>query len=73
MQGEQGGPSTVHQGSATTAKELEGLPSLKEVKRLNEGHRNFSDACITSVIRSGRGSEGIMKMLDVNETFGPKS
>ena len=36
--------------------------------------RNFPNAWITTVIRKGRGSEGVMKMLgEANEALGPLS
>ena len=39
-----------------------------------EDPKNFPNAWITTVIRKGRGSEGVMKMLgDANEALGPIS
>ena len=39
-----------------------------------EDPKNFMNAWVTTVIRKGRGSEGVMKMLgEANEAFGPIS
>ena len=53
-------------------KDLRVLHNFKEVNGRNvEDPRN---AWITTVIRKGRGSEGVMKMLDeANEALGPLS
>ena len=51
------------------------LRNFKEVNGRNvEDPKNFPNAWITTVIRKGRGSEGVMKMLgEVNEALGPIS
>ena len=64
MQGRRGSPGSFTQGPAASAKGLQGPPQLQRSERRNgEDPKNFPDAWITSVIRKGQGSEGIMKML----------
>ena len=56
-------------------KDLRVLHNFKEVNGRNvEDLKNFPNAWITTVIRKGRGSEGVMKMLgEANEALGPIS
>ena len=56
-------------------KDLRVLHNFKEVDGRNvEDPQNFPNAWITTVIRKGRGSEGVMKMLgEANEALGPIS
>ena len=56
-------------------KDLRVLHNFKEVNGQNvEDPKNFPNAWITTVIRKGRGSEGVMKMLgEANEALGPIS
>ena len=56
-------------------KDLRVLHNFKEVNGQNvEDPKNFPNARITTVIRKGRGSEGVMKMLgDENEAPDPIS
>ena len=56
-------------------KDLRVHHNLKEVNGRNvEDPKNFPNAWITIVIRKGRGSEGVMKILgDANEALGPIS
>ena len=54
-------------------KDLRVLHNFKEVNGRNvEDPKNFPNSWITTVIRKGRGSEGVMKMLgEANEALGP--
>ena len=56
-------------------KDLRVLHNFKAVNGQNvEDQKNFPNARITTVIRKGRGSEGVMKMLgDENEALDPIS
>ena len=56
-------------------KDLRVLHNFKEVNGKNvEDPLNFPKAWVTSVIRKGRGSEGVIKMLgEANEALGPVS
>ena len=56
-------------------KDLRVLHNFKEVNGRNvEDPKNFPDAWITTVIRKGRGSEGVMKMLgEANVALSPIS
>ena len=64
-----------HKVQLQLIKDLRVLHNFKEVNGKNvEDPLNFPQAWVTSVIRKGRGSEGVMKMLaEANEVLGPIS
>ena len=61
----------LHRVQPQLIKDLRVLHNFKEVNGQNvEDPRNFPNSWITSVIRKGRGSEGVMKMLvEANEAL----
>ena len=64
-----------HKVQPQLIKDLRVLHNFKEVNGKNvEDPLNFPKAWVTSVIRKGRGSEGVIKMLgEANEALGPIS
>ena len=64
-----------HRVQPQLIKDLRVLHNFKEVNGKNvEDPLNFPQAWVTSVIRKGRGSEGVIKMLgEANEALGPIS
>ena len=64
-----------HKVQPQLIKDLRVLHNFKEVNGKNvEDPLNFPQAWVTSVIRKGRGSEGVIKMLgEANEALGPIS
>ena len=72
---DEGALDRLHKVQPQLLKDLRVLHNFKEVNGCNvEDPKNFPDSWITTVIRKGRGSEGVMKMLgEANEALGPIS
>ena len=72
---DEGALDRLHKVQPQLLKELRVLHNFKEVNGHNvEDPKNFPKAWVITVIRKGRGSEGVMKMLgEANEAFGPLS
>ena len=72
---DEGALDRLHKVQPQLLKELRVLHNFKEVNGHNvEDPKNFPNSWITTVIRKGRGSEGVMKMLgEANEALGPIS
>ena len=75
MQDGRDDPGVAEQGPAATVKGLEGVHNFREINELSvEDQSNFTLAKVASVIRLGRVSDGIMKMLGgANEAIGQSS
>ena len=72
---DEGALDRLHKVQPQLLKDLRVLHNFKEVNGCNvEDPKNFPNTWITTVIRKGRGSEGVMKMLgEANEALGPIS
>ena len=72
---DEGALDRLHKVQPQLLKDLRVLHNFKEVNGCNvEDPKKFPNAWITTVIRKGRGSEGVMKMLgEANEALGPIS
>ena len=72
---DEGALDRLHKVQPQLLKDLRVLLNFKEVNGHNVEHpKIFSGASVITVIRRGRGSEGVMKMLgEANEALGPIS
>ena len=72
---DEGALDRLHKVQPQLLRDLRVLHNFKEVNGRNvEDPKNFPDCWITTVIRKGRGLEGVMKMLgEANEALGPIS
>ena len=72
---DEGALDRLHKVQPQLLKDLRVLHNFKEVNGHNvEDPKNFPKAWVTTVIRKGRGSEGVMKMLgEANEALDPIS
>ena len=73
---DEGALDRLHKVQPQLLKDLRVLHNFKEVNGCKTWRtlKTFPDSWITTVIRKGRGSEGVMKMLgEANEALGPIS